>query len=595
SASTSGNTDSPEGTLDALMQALVCKQEIGWRDQSDKIIVVATDEEFHYAGDGKLAGILVPNDGECHMSGHNYSHYHVLDYPSMHQIAEKVRENKFNIVFTVTNKVRPIYETLANIIGSTARVDTLQDEDSTTIINLIDKVYSDIRSSVELRVERMSDFIEIDLYSKCENKTEFKTNKCTFKGRPDITFYANIRLKSCPKDRSLWDQKIKIGLANINESVEIDLRMDCECECERADKIAKNSAECHNAGTFACGICAACNGNRTGDQCECDPEKPIDPKDPEAHCKHPEITNTCSGRGFCECGKCNCFVGFSGDYCQYDDSNCHPDNDKNFKICNGNGRCLEAKCNCSKGFTGKYCDCPTDNQTCTTTTNGQQQVCSGEGKCVCGQCECNTSSQTGKYCQICPRCESQAYCDLMLSCVPKICELYGTNCTESCDRFDYKLVDKLTDLMANNTDGLLTFVNQCRNRTLNNECDISFTYERTDDEINKRLSFKITKLDKSCAEKVNLVVVSGSVISGIILVGLALLLIWKLIAEILDRKEFARFQQELSKANWEQSENPLYKEAKSTFTNPTFGLREKSMKRISRLTDRISRRFDFNK
>lgn len=28
--------------------------EIGWRPQSDKIIVVATDEEFHYAGDGKV-------------------------------------------------------------------------------------------------------------------------------------------------------------------------------------------------------------------------------------------------------------------------------------------------------------------------------------------------------------------------------------------------------------------------------------------------------------------------------------------------------------------------------------------------------------
>jgi protocadherin alpha len=36
------------------MQVLVCKKEIGWRDQSDKIIVVATDEEFHYAGDGKV-------------------------------------------------------------------------------------------------------------------------------------------------------------------------------------------------------------------------------------------------------------------------------------------------------------------------------------------------------------------------------------------------------------------------------------------------------------------------------------------------------------------------------------------------------------
>ena len=71
----------------------------------------------------------------------------------------------------------------------------------------------DIRSSVELRVERMSDFIEIDLHSKCETETEMKTNKCTFKGRPDITFFADIRVKSCPADRSLWEQKIKIGIS----------------------------------------------------------------------------------------------------------------------------------------------------------------------------------------------------------------------------------------------------------------------------------------------------------------------------------------------------------------------------------------------
>ncbi|CAG2183868.1 unnamed protein product, partial [Oppiella nova] len=79
----------------------------------------------------------------------------------------------------------------------------------------------------------------------------------------------------------------------------------------------------------------------------------------------------------------------------------------------------------------------------------------------------------------------------------------------------YELVDKLIEV--NNTDGLYTTLHQCRNRTINNECDLSFTYERTDyDYETKRLpTFKITKLDKSCAEKVNLVVVSSSVFIGI--------------------------------------------------------------------------------
>lgn len=48
---------------------MVCWNRIGWREQSRKIILFATDEDFHYAMDGKLIGILEPNDGQCHLGG----------------------------------------------------------------------------------------------------------------------------------------------------------------------------------------------------------------------------------------------------------------------------------------------------------------------------------------------------------------------------------------------------------------------------------------------------------------------------------------------------------------------------------------------
>ena len=78
----SGNIDNPEGGLDALMQVrspllatvvspaqvMVCGERIGWRENSRKIIIVATDRDFHTAMDGKLAGILEPNDGQCHLN-----------------------------------------------------------------------------------------------------------------------------------------------------------------------------------------------------------------------------------------------------------------------------------------------------------------------------------------------------------------------------------------------------------------------------------------------------------------------------------------------------------------------------------------------
>lgn len=50
----SGNLDAPEGGFDAIMQAVVCKREIGWRDKSRKLLVFSTDSGFHYAGDGKV-------------------------------------------------------------------------------------------------------------------------------------------------------------------------------------------------------------------------------------------------------------------------------------------------------------------------------------------------------------------------------------------------------------------------------------------------------------------------------------------------------------------------------------------------------------
>lgn len=51
----SGNLDAPEGGFDAIMQAVVCRDRIGWRDQARRLLVFSTDAGFHYAGDGKVS------------------------------------------------------------------------------------------------------------------------------------------------------------------------------------------------------------------------------------------------------------------------------------------------------------------------------------------------------------------------------------------------------------------------------------------------------------------------------------------------------------------------------------------------------------
>lgn len=53
-ANVSGNLDAPEGGFDAIMQAIVCKHQIGWRDKARRLLVFSTDASFHFAGDGKV-------------------------------------------------------------------------------------------------------------------------------------------------------------------------------------------------------------------------------------------------------------------------------------------------------------------------------------------------------------------------------------------------------------------------------------------------------------------------------------------------------------------------------------------------------------
>ena len=53
------NDDNPEAMLEALLQAAVCKEVIGWREAARKLVLVMTDRGFHFAGDGKVRKITI--------------------------------------------------------------------------------------------------------------------------------------------------------------------------------------------------------------------------------------------------------------------------------------------------------------------------------------------------------------------------------------------------------------------------------------------------------------------------------------------------------------------------------------------------------
>ena len=69
-----------------------------------KLLVFSTDAGFHYAGDGKLGGIVKPNDGICHLDAKGtYTHSVLQDYPSVSHINHKGGNN---------SDPRPTFESL---------------------------------------------------------------------------------------------------------------------------------------------------------------------------------------------------------------------------------------------------------------------------------------------------------------------------------------------------------------------------------------------------------------------------------------------------------------------------------------------------
>ncbi|XP_023220350.1 integrin beta-PS-like [Centruroides sculpturatus] len=184
------------------------------------------------------------------------------------------------------------------------------------------------------------------------------------------------------------------------------------------------------------------------------------------------------------------------------------------------GICECGKCKCLGNWTGSACDCLDDNETC-IAPNGK--LCSGNGECVCKSCKCFKEEEehySGQFCEECP-----------------------VSTTRS------KKGDKL-----------------CAFRD-DDDCKFFFTYKIDSDGYVKIY----VQRTKDCPEPVNILAIVLGVIGGIVAVGQDPLLIWKLLTTIHDRREFAKFEKERQMAKWDTGENSIYKQATSTFKNPTYG------------------------
>lgn len=117
-----GNNEDPEAGLDALLQAMLCKDTIGWRSSARKIIVLCTDAVYHSAGDAKMLGILTPSDETCRMQNNTYKDASKFDYPSVGLINKVAVEKNFQILFIASENVRRDYELLSKQIQGSSYV-----------------------------------------------------------------------------------------------------------------------------------------------------------------------------------------------------------------------------------------------------------------------------------------------------------------------------------------------------------------------------------------------------------------------------------------------------------------------------------------
>ncbi|XP_055388340.1 integrin beta-PS isoform X2 [Condylostylus longicornis] len=565
-AAVSGNLDAPEGGFDAIMQAVVCRQQIGWRHEARRLLVFSTDAGFHYAGDGKLGGVIEPNDGLCHLERNAYTHSTILDYPSISQINEKVKENAINIIFAVTSTQRDVYEKLSQQIEGSSCA-TLSN-DSSNVVELVKEEYSKITSAIEMK-DNATGSIKIKYYSAClDNSKPTETNKCDkLKVGDIVSFTAEIVVTSCPENPAEWHQTFQIYPVGINESLIVDLEMLCSCDCERQGHkmFELKSPKCNSQGTYKCGVCE-CYDKYYGRRCECSSEDTFT-KDFAKGCRSDNTTKIdCSGRGICQCGVCECNKRerpdevISGRFCECDNFSCDRHNQL---LCSGeeHGTCECGVCICKPGWMGPACECRNSTDTCMAP--GGKEICSGHGECECGSCKCEVTTEgrySGRFCEKCPTCAKR--CDEFKNCVQ--CQVYktgplkGEDCASNCTLFTPIEVEKIVH-DEENDEQLCQFYDE-------DDCKFVFKYREVGSE---KIEVHAEK-ERKCPPKVFVLGIVLAVIAAIVLFGLAILLLWKLFTTIHDRREFARFEKERMMAKWDTGENPIYKQATSTFKNPTY-------------------------
>ncbi|KAL0963982.1 hypothetical protein UPYG_G00316050 [Umbra pygmaea] len=537
----SRNRDAPEGGFDAILQAAVCKERIGWRKEAFHLLVFATDDVPHLALDGKLGGLVQPHDGECHMNNKNeYSASTKMDYPSLALLGEKLAENNIYLIFAVTKRLYVIYKNFTALIPGTT-VEIL-DADSKNIIQLIVNAYNNIRSKVELTVWDQPEDLSLSFTATCQDGQPLPGfRKCAdLKIGDTVSFNVSVDARSCPAPGT--KQSFTIKPVGFKDRLEVTVEYLCDCGCTAYSQA--NSSRCSTIGQYTCGTCR-CEPGYLGARCECQEGEAGSMY--QGACREADGKQICSGRGECSCNQCLCYESefgkIYGPFCECDDFSCA--RHKGI-LCSGHGECHCGDCKCHVGYIGDNCNCSTETVTCESDDG---QICSGRGRCVCGRCQCTEQGAFGDTCEKCPTCPDA--CGTKRECIE--CRLFNSGRladNQTCQRLCKDKIITVETLIMDDRNAVL-----CLYKT-ENECVMKFTYS----EHASGMSVLTALKDPECGNGPDAMTVLLAVVGSILFVGIMLLAIWKLVITVHDRREFARFQSARCRARYEMASNPLYKQ-----------------------------------
>eukprot|EP00118_Oscarella_pearsei_P024782 m.306789 g.306789 ORF g.306789 m.306789 type:complete len:815 (+) comp41587_c0_seq1:178-2622(+) len=578
--STSANLDLPEGMLDALMQVVVCgDQAILWRSNALHLVVVTTDGQFHVSGDGLFAGIYEPNDGLCHtkpgLKG-TYDKATEQDYPSISQMKQVLFNNQINPIFAVTLDYRPLYEKLvAALAPEVLALHSTLTNDSSNILDLIRDSYEQISSQVSLTVStKGSSAIEskVTVESCANDPVKRDTNR---DGCKDIrfgqraNFSVSLKLTECTDNTPFT---ILLDAAAFGRTeVTINPLCDCDCKSEKVD----NSPDCSSVGTLQCGQCI-CDATRGGADCSV-----ICESAGSAACSCSNSTDICSGNGECECGKCKCFLNedggeqYAGDCCQCTRVRCR--NAQNGQECGGpnqgvctctpnedNPQC-SCECECRNNFKsqGEFlaCDCSPSKDNC--MVDSEDTECYSHGTCECNRCNCTVDFDDGGLCRTCQTeaCTNRCTLPNLENCV-RACLTSGASTI--CPGDDPNCAAFRISIPPNGTSDLPS---TCLGKDASN-CDYEYAVSTSQSGI--RVVHILNNGRTECPVGVNLVPIVLGIVFGILAIGVALLLIWWLLARLAAYREFKAFEKDRANAFWTQTTSPLYEPPTKKYQNPTY-------------------------